>query len=155
MIKKTKKVTLKKKSNVTKVKLNPTLNKFHRIEIPIYKCDLFIYMGKDTVSFKKKSITAIEKDYPGFFNMMEDEIEVGQSLGITFYRGKTICIHINYDEPSYNAINTIAHEIYHAVYKILNYSGLDVHETSEEAFSYLTGYITEEIFKALKIKLNF
>lgn len=43
---------------------------------------------------------------------------------------------------------TLAHEVFHAVTYILDLIGMDFKiNSSDEAYSYLTGYITKEIYK--------
>jgi hypothetical protein len=51
-------------------------------------------------------------------------------------------------DPLYLTHNTIAHEIFHAVIRITN----DRDITDEEACAWLTGYITEVVYKFLELK---
>lgn len=46
--------------------------------------------------------------------------------------------------------NTIAHEINHAVTMILDHVGHDFSGSFDEPMAYLTGYITEEVYKRAK-----
>lgn len=43
----------------------------------------------------------------------------------------------------------LAHEIFHAVTFILNRIGMSLTEQSDEAYAYLIGYITKEIYKRI------
>lgn len=51
-------------------------------------------------------------------------------------------------DPLYLTHNTIAHEIFHAVIRITK----DRDITDEEACAWLTGYITEVVYKFLELK---
>lgn len=44
----------------------------------------------------------------------------------------------------------VAHEVFHAVYYIMNESGVKLSEDSEEAFAYLTEYLMKQIVEHLK-----
>lgn len=45
---------------------------------------------------------------------------------------------------------TLAHEIFHAVVFILDRVGIELCRQSDEAYAYLIGYITKEIYKRIK-----
>ena len=45
---------------------------------------------------------------------------------------------------------TLSHEVLHAVIALSRIVGLTLSEDSEEAFTYLQGYITEQILKKIK-----
>lgn len=49
--------------------------------------------------------------------------------------------------PYYQGL--LSHEVYHAVCNLFDYIGLDYNKGSEEAFAYMIGYLTEEIYKRI------
>jgi hypothetical protein len=55
--------------------------------------------------------------------------------------------------PKYPEDNgVLSHEVFHAVTFILNHIGMKLCRKSDEAYAYLTGYLTTEIYKALSLK---
>lgn len=48
-----------------------------------------------------------------------------------------------------NQYGTLAHEIFHAVDFIFRRIGITLSEDSDEAYAYMIGYLTEEIYKKL------
>lgn len=56
------------------------------------------------------------------------------------------------EDNKYNILETISHEIFHAVTYIMNTLGGKLKlAVSDEPYAYLTGYLTKEICKRLKI----
>jgi hypothetical protein len=53
----------------------------------------------------------------------------------------------NPKEPEFH--NTLAHEVMHAVFAILERAGIKYSKDSEEAYCHLNGFITGEIYKRL------
>lgn len=47
-------------------------------------------------------------------------------------------------------IRAIAHEVFHAVYFVMDKVGIMLTNCSDEAFAYLAGYIGEQVFDAIK-----
>ena len=47
------------------------------------------------------------------------------------------------------ALGTLAHELLHVVCYILHHRGLTLTESSEEAYTYLHGFLTNKVFEGL------
>jgi hypothetical protein len=47
-------------------------------------------------------------------------------------------------------LNTLTHEVFHAVYGLFDRLGINLTKDSEEAFAYFTGYLNQEIYNRLK-----
>lgn len=62
-----------------------------------------------------------------------------------------IIIHLHRSPNDSNMFGTLAHEIFHVVNNIADRAGLKLTDASDEAYAYLTGYITETIYRELKI----
>lgn len=61
-------------------------------------------------------------------------------------------IRLRSTKDKYRFIGNISHEVFHAVTFIMWKLGMKLElETSDEAYSYLIGYLTEKILKELKI----
>lgn len=54
---------------------------------------------------------------------------------------------IKKDKDRYQEIDSITHEVLHAVVNILSERGLKFNKQNEEAYTYLTGYLNKEFFK--------
>lgn len=44
----------------------------------------------------------------------------------------------------------LAHEVFHVVCFIMEHVGMKLHDSSDEAYAYLTSYLTEEIYTILE-----
>ena len=62
-----------------------------------------------------------------------------------------IIIHVHRLPDDCIMYGTLAHEIFHVVNNIADRAGLKLNDGSDEAYAYLTGYITETIYRGLKI----
>lgn len=62
-----------------------------------------------------------------------------------------IIIHMHRLPDDFKMYGTLAHEIFHVVNNIADRAGLKLNDGSDEAYAYLTGYITETIYRELKI----
>jgi len=61
-------------------------------------------------------------------------------------------IRLTHQEDKYSMLGTISHEIFHTVTYIMNTLGGKLKlAVSDEPYAYLTGYLTKEICKRLKI----
>lgn len=132
------------------------------LEIDIYLHDLIIFFDKKDVteqqmkklctkSFKysdegkqkaKNSCIHFMKQYQ---SMIDNEYG-----GIATSYGHTCLIifdEFNYDKAWFHSI--VAHEVSHAVFKIMNRVGMKYSEESEESFTYLTGFIIKKIYRHL------
>lgn len=59
-------------------------------------------------------------------------------------------INIQKNDWTANDYGTIAHELHHAVHYGLSSRGIDYHDTSEEVFAYLQGYLMEMVVRAFQ-----
>lgn len=129
--------------------------KFYLIELPIYNIDIAISIGQDYKSFKKSvySVWNIpESDFPE-----EDHFAIGvNSAAVTCCRTKgnffvPYAIKFEGDlSRNPDRHKTIAHEVMHVTTRILHSRGLELCYESEEAYCYLQGHLTNEIYKRLK-----
>ncbi len=78
---------------------------------------------------------------------VHDRIEILNNVGdartVMFETGQT-CMVLNKKTPG-----TIAHEVFHAVEFLMDRIGIKLDPNSDEAYAYLTGYITDEIYKII------
>lgn len=70
--------------------------------------------------------------------------------GITYYDGAKVYIVIRNPKTNYDLANSIAHEVQHCVRFILETKcGMPMTKDNDEAYAYLAGYITEQIYKTI------
>lgn len=127
--------------------------KFTLLALPIYNIDLAISVGQ-TYNELKKSIYSVwdipEEDFP------ESDLADFQTASVMcrhsgdFYVPYCFRFKTNpLKGDKYDALATISHECFHATYRILHSRGLELCYESEEAFCYLQGHLTREVFKFL------
>jgi hypothetical protein len=124
--------------------------KFFLIEIPLYHIDIAISIAQSQKEFEK-SISSVWDIDPIYVNnnLPDGALAVTSSY---LRGGKLIPYAIRFEKHPFNTEEghvTIAHEIFHVVFGILHTRGLTLSYDSEEAFAYLTGHLTREIYKNL------
>lgn len=118
----------------------------YRFTVPIYNDRVWIYFG---------SIEEIKKIAKKRTNKhLREHIENHpmEYLGAVHNSGKgnlTILHMIEMPETSFS-YGVLQHEIFHLAYSILSSSGIELTKDSEEAYSYLIGYLTETIYNQIK-----
>ena len=121
---------------------------YKKIEIPIYEQDLHICIYK---TIKKAYQVLKKKKIDCEFN--EDDFESKAIVSMYFSDYGAVLI-LTEKEVTYG---TIAHEIDHIVHELLKFIGMKRTDASEEAYSYLKGYLLKKIsleIKAKGIKIN-
>lgn len=118
------------------------------IEIPIYNQDIMIHFG---------DIQELKAELTKYF----DEVDTYRILQVATECQDGITIH---DEPTQKILvimptppsraddfGTLIHELSHAVNYIMKQVGVKPSEDSEEAYTYLLGYLTKEVFQKFSI----
>lgn len=119
-----------------------------KIYVPIYRLGIIFIFGSD----RKASERWIKKQ--GFWGKdYVDEETLDWCFndphdGITCHndKGHRLCVHV----VDRNNHRTIAHEIYHAASRIMEWVGMYPSAANEEAYAYLIGFITEEVYNKLQ-----
>jgi len=123
--------------------------KKYRVHIPIYDFYLDLYVSDDIPTLNKINNTILKK--AGFDE--EDDFDA-QARFFPAYADKNkrvASMVFNKDLINYELIS---HEIYHFVIYISKISDFQLNDGSEECFSYLTGFISQQVFDKLKIYLK-
>lgn len=121
------------------------MNKAFVIDIPIYNRDLLVVFG-DKEFLAKQLSEAYNIPLSDAYSIIEDinwysngryyfNIEKGKRF---LWMPKTPT------EPQEYA--TLAHEVFHAAFGLMNEIGASPSEDSEETYAYLIGYLTKEIY---------
>jgi hypothetical protein len=121
------------------------MKKIHKIYIPIY--GVVIYLGFETsleeyidLASKKSKVKNLREEY-------EDTIQ-NKPQGSFF--GTSYNLFLHFDPNLKDLTNVAVHECFHATYYILNRANVYLDESSEEAYAYLLGFITDEVVKIIK-----
>ena len=104
-----------------------------KIRIPIYDRGMIISVTKNINKSLKK------------FGFDDNEGEVVEGTVVEDDNGN---IHV-FIGPDAN-INVICHEAFHVTRNVLESAGLELSDSSEEAFAYLNGWVAEKIQKIIK-----
>ena len=124
------------------------LNKVFPIDIPIYNIDLIIMVGDDIPALKKQLEELVKEDLRYKLDELWNQHDISLK-GYYTYNDPLKVIYISDMEDYHEFISVLSHEILHAVFNIAKYVGLKYSDKSEEAYTYLVGYITREIYKQL------
>lgn len=113
------------------------------IKYQIYPFDLMVSIGQTTDelinSLRKKGV-----EYNDDCKIMPN----GLARTIMFEGGQTLIILPNIPQSCLE-YGVLAHEIFHAVDFLMNRIGISLCPASNEAYAYLIGYITKEIYKKM------
>ena len=116
------------------------MEELFKIPIPLYRAKLHVFFGTPEAcaeAMRKENVPELEieewkKNTKGFEGMYHEDNDF-RLLWIT-------------EVPAtVGRYGELAHEIEHAVFYLLNSRGLKHTEESDEAYSYLTGFLFEEI----------
>lgn len=123
--------------------------KFFVVEIPLYNIDIFVSVGQKDQEFNKSIIKiwdlpadAIDLIATAFWN----ESVNGR---FTFINNGPCVLRLRHSPSTPKQKGSLTHEVIHAVCRILRSRGVELCEASEEAFTYLGGYITKEIYSRI------
>ncbi|UPW39321.1 hypothetical protein ESCO47_00085 [Escherichia phage vB_EcoM_ESCO47] len=73
-----------------------------------------------------------------------EDVEIGDSYGVTLSYSSVIVLTINLNE---SWVNTLAHEIVHIKNSIAAHKGIKWCVNNDEAEAYLVGWLSEQLFK--------
>ena len=104
------------------------------IHIPIYERTILVTITKKV----DKAVMLMDKDH-------EKDGEGAEALVIEDYKG-----YINLIIHPKAKINTICHESFHITTGVLEAAGMELNSGSEEAYTYLIGWVAEKIDKKLR-----
>lgn len=103
------------------------------IDIPIYRCELTMILGKDLAYVEKKYKTASLENFGAV--TLKDESK---------YRNYVVAF------TDAKHLSNIAHEIVHIINYIFLDCGIELDRVNDENQAYLTGWLFDEIYKFLK-----
>lgn len=103
----------------------------HWIQIPLYNGNLYVIDTKDVVEAVKDTQ---DDDY---------EVTSSESCLISKRSGDFYL----YIDLQYCSIGLLAHELFHATHRILEYFGVEFNRDNHEPFAYLMEYLVNECIK--------
>lgn len=120
---------------------------FDKIELHIYPFPIWLSVAQSDDDF---IADLIENGLLVPPNFIEDSLYYAKVW--TSSRGDVIFRISSYPE-NYYQIGAIAHDALHCVISILHLAGLELNDGSEEAYTYLLGYIVTKITELLELEL--
>ena len=119
------------------------------IPIDIYNTDLIFITGtKDDLKAALEYYLG-NKNSKEVYTVMTENISNINSGKSTFLNSREIVLWI----PNPKDKATLAHEIFHTVYYIMEKVGISLCHESDEAYAYLIGYITNKVTELCETKL--
>lgn len=125
--------------------------KIATIPISIYSKKVIVAVGEFDVEAIAEHIST-EKEKNNFRQeIQQNDISSYDGLVFNLGTGNEI-LWLKFPPKSEEDISTLAHEAFHAAYDILKRVGIPLSSSSEEAYAYLIGYITEQVLKLTQPK---
>jgi hypothetical protein len=118
--------------------------KFFIIEVPVWNIDFYCSVGQTDKEFEKSLKKVVSNSAPVHWEM-PDRCAAKVILDT---HGDPFCIRLRSTKSVFNK-GSVTHEVVHAVSRILRNRGVVLCDESEEAFTFLAGYITREIYKRI------
>jgi hypothetical protein len=126
-----------------------------KLKKKVFKIDLAIYESSVYVCFKDlellRELLQKEEHPPNDcqWETIYEALNIGaEGLALNVKNGSIIYIPTDKKSFPYLA-NILSHEIFHATDQVLENVGMSLTSGSEEAYAYLTGYITEKLYEQL------
>lgn len=118
------------------------------IPIPIYNGVIYFSYNNKIKDIVESIIEAGDTDEM-LLKILETpaEYEVSKFGGLTITYDSLVIISVAEQKTLVSYHNTVAHEVLHAVSHFMKYKGLKFTSSSEEAYAYLVGYLTEKIYE--------
>lgn len=143
--------TLRKKKRAPKAKKG-----FVHIYLDIYDASVIVSINQTDQEFKKSYIKAKGQEDDILLDMYVQQTsqESERHLGRTLFSAGTATIRIYSDLSTSQRMGTLVHELFHATDMILDDKGLQLVVGSDEAYSYLIGYLMEKTMDCYKWHLT-
>jgi hypothetical protein len=109
-----------------------------KFDVPIYEAKVYIIVADD---FGAESQTR------RWASIFEDAVFTVSDIATCAYHGNVTALLLN---PKYINMNTLAHEILHLTFRILEWREIRVNNDNQEPAAYLNGWLWERIEKVLK-----
>jgi hypothetical protein len=133
-----------------KKKVQKAKKAFTVIDIPIYKGWVIVSINQTDEEFirsymKARQITDRTAAEIACSVVTQDhDIEQGKTAHI----GGNVMIRVYSEVKTPEQYNTLVHELFHAVDFVLDFRGLKLVDGSDEAYTYMIGYLMEETMRA-------
>lgn len=120
-----------------------------KVNLDIYESEIILLYGYTYKEVKKwlksSNLTSGSKDrIAAWYDYYKDDY-----MGVYHKDGFKHLINIKGQEDIHQVVNTVAHEVTHCVFALTKYVGIKLSGKSEEAYTYLMGYIMGEVHKQL------
>lgn len=115
------------------------------IDCEVYPFQILVYFGD------KKGLRKELKKYDKSFIKEVGEIKQGKT--VIFSTGQTL-LWLKHKPKSINDLSLLSHEIFHCTCFILNRCGIQLSDSSDEAFAYLIQYLTKQIYNELNLTFS-
>lgn len=118
----------------------------HRVDLEIYKRSVYFFFNHDF----KKVLEWVDKEYPTTYGTEDDDphrLRDGCTIICPVYCD--IVIWMPVIPKTSSDFCTLQHEISHACIAIMERLHIDITDKNSEAYCYLNGYITKQIYDKL------
>lgn len=125
---------------------------FAMIYLDIYDATVYVSINQTDNEFKKSYMKAKGESDDILVDMYVNQTskESERHLGRTLFSGGCATVRIYSDLSTSMRMGTLVHELFHATDMILEDKGLQLVPGSDEAYSYLIGYLMEKTMDCYK-----
>ncbi len=119
------------------------------IPLVIYPFDVMISINESWDDFAKSVTNKWGADI--LENFKKYDHPNGEGLSYVYTSESKLCcmLKVHFFENNPNGHGILAHEIFHACEFVLRQCGVKLNSNSHEAYAYLIGYLTTEIYKKI------
>ena len=120
------------------------------VPLIIYPFDVMVSINQDYDEFGKAVVKRWDSTILDDFKKQENVNQAG--LAYVFTSESHLCAMIKMDGlvKDGKGLGSLVHEIFHVSEFVLRKCGLVLNENSHEAYAYLIGYLTQEIYAKLR-----
>jgi hypothetical protein len=119
--------------------------RFFVIPVKLYGVDVIVSIAQDD----RMLYDSMVDRFPDY-NKDSDYLN-SDRIGMAFpFENGSCLIRLNDFDGTPFLKGTLAHEIFHVVTFIMGHVGIKLHDASDEAYAYLTSFLTEEIYSILE-----
>lgn len=115
------------------------------VSYQVYPFDLMVSIGETDEKLKAKLTS---KGLPWHEDLSLDEMKDGCCC---MYEGNQTLLRLRKKPATAYEYGVLMHEIFHCVDLLMKTIGVKLTDDSNEAYAYLTGYITEQIYKRARL----
>ena len=116
------------------------------IQDVLYRYTIMVSVGEDDAVLRKRLTKRFNIDKDSNIHLWTSDDMMGRAL---LYTNGTCLIRLRDFSLMYHDISALTHEVLHIVFFVMNDRGVELSDSSDEAFCYYHGWLMEQVLKKL------